>query len=119
MKILKNSLVVLLSFVWLSGYAQLADTSNVIPTETKKEITYQDYLKLQEAYKKGEISKAKLEKAFNQMADKWDQTCTPKKVESKKKKEITTMKTDQASKVEGISIVQVKKEQNNLIVAAN
>lgn len=118
MKALKYSLIVLLSCCWLSSYAQLTDTSNVFSVDTKEEVTYAEYLKLQEAYKQGKISKAKLEKAFNKLADKWDEICLPKS-KTKKAKEVTANTKDKSMTTSSVNLKKLNKEDNDILIAAN
>ncbi len=77
MKNLKSLIVVLCSFIALGLQAQQGPNPSATTVSDKVEISYQDYLKMQEAYLKGKISKEKLLKAFNQVADQLDDTCHP------------------------------------------
>jgi hypothetical protein len=75
---LKSFLVVLLSLVTLGVQAQQDPDPLSAATTDEVEVTYQDYLKMQDDYLKGKVSKEKLLKAFNHLTDEWDELCDPK-----------------------------------------
>ncbi len=74
---LKSLLVVLLSLVTLGVQAQQDPDPLSTSTTDKVEVTYQDYLKMQDDYLKGKVSKEKLLKVFNQLTEEWDELCNP------------------------------------------
>lgn len=120
MKSLKYFLIIVLSSVWVSSFAQLDNTLNLSADTNNAKITYQDYLKLQEAYKRGEITKAKLEKAFNQLADQLDEVCNPTPKKLIKSKE-TLSKVSKVETKTDTAVIIVKKqgEMNKELVASN
>lgn len=74
---LKSFLVVLLSLITMGLQAQ-QDPDPLSTTSTDKmEVTYQDYLKMQDDYLHGKVSKEALLKVFNQLTDELDEICHP------------------------------------------
>jgi hypothetical protein len=74
---LKSLIVVLLSLITLGVQAQ-QDPDPFSASTDKVEVTYQEYLKMQDDYLKGKVSKEKLLKVFNHLTDEWDELCDPK-----------------------------------------
>lgn len=74
---LKSLLVVLLSLVTLGVQAQKDPVPFSADATEKVDFTYQDYLKMQDDYLKGKVSKEKLLKVFNHLTEEWDELCDP------------------------------------------
>ncbi len=117
MRNLKKILFVFaLSLITLGVQAQDDPDPHSEVTANTETVTYQDYLKMQEAYKKGEISKEKLLNVFNQLTDEWDEICHPQK-EKKTVGAVITKKKANDQKI--MVLISAHKELKNPQVAKN
>ncbi len=115
MRNLKKSLfVIALSLVTLGVQAQI-DPDPHSSADTEK-VTYQDYKKMEEAYKNGRISKETLLKVFNQLTDEWDDLCHPQPKRETVEKVITEK---DKGKIKTIVIVVSKNDLKSPQVAKN
>lgn len=85
---LKSFFVALLALVTLGVQAQQDPDLLATKTTDQTEVTYQDYLKMQDEYLKGKVSKEALLKVFNQVTDQLDELCHPQH-----KKSVSTTNT--------------------------
>lgn len=106
---LKSLFVVLLSVMTLGLYAQQDPDPHSTAGTEKVEVSYQDYLKMQEAYLKGKVSKEKLLKLFNQVADQLDEICHPQP-----KKVVEPTLSAKADTKSDVSIVILKNDKKDL-----